>query len=215
MVGLPDLARDALAQLERSRPCRSTTAREFLAFGQPAGLTPRLDDHVNDAETALPAVDDADLLPPMNCRQLTLDFRPSPRSDRAQRQPDATAMRNQARSWAAHRSASAACGTQSWEDDLIMTGVRSFDVKAYDNSLAATPTWAGATTCALYACRTRSYSVHHERYCDDPDRRSRLLYWQPGRSGHHAVYPPVDGQQPRLRLHQLHLRARRADPAPD
>ena len=25
----------------------------------------------------------------------------------------------------------------SWEDDLIMTGVRSFDIKAYDNSLAA------------------------------------------------------------------------------
>ena len=25
--------------------------------------------------------------------------------------------------------------SQSWEDDLIMTGVRSFDVKAYDNSL--------------------------------------------------------------------------------
>src|SRR5208282_2130535 len=24
----------------------------------------------------------------------------------------------------------------SWEDDLIMTGVRSFDIKAYDNSLA-------------------------------------------------------------------------------
>ena len=27
--------------------------------------------------------------------------------------------------------------SQSWEDDLIMTGVRSFDIKAYDNSLAA------------------------------------------------------------------------------
>ena len=26
--------------------------------------------------------------------------------------------------------------SQSWEDDLIMTGVRSFDVKAYDNALA-------------------------------------------------------------------------------
>ena len=25
---------------------------------------------------------------------------------------------------------------QCWEDDLIMTGVRSFDVKAYDNSFA-------------------------------------------------------------------------------
>ena len=25
--------------------------------------------------------------------------------------------------------------SQSWEDDLIMTGVRSFDIKAYDNSL--------------------------------------------------------------------------------
>ena len=24
----------------------------------------------------------------------------------------------------------------SWEDDLVMTGVRSFDIKAYDNSLA-------------------------------------------------------------------------------
>ena len=26
--------------------------------------------------------------------------------------------------------------TSSWEDDLIMTGVRSFDVKAYDNAYA-------------------------------------------------------------------------------
>ena len=26
-------------------------------------------------------------------------------------------------------------GNLSWEDDLIMTGVRSFDVKAYDNAL--------------------------------------------------------------------------------
>jgi type II secretory pathway pseudopilin PulG len=32
---------------------------------------------------------------------------------------------------------SALWGTLSWEDDLIMTNVRSFDVKAYDNSLAA------------------------------------------------------------------------------
>ena len=30
----------------------------------------------------------------------------------------------------------AALWSQSWEDDLIMTGVRSFDIKAYDNSLA-------------------------------------------------------------------------------
>ena len=27
--------------------------------------------------------------------------------------------------------------SQSWEDDLIMTGVRSFDIKAYDDSLSA------------------------------------------------------------------------------
>jgi hypothetical protein len=32
---------------------------------------------------------------------------------------------------------SALWGALSWEDDLIMTNVRSFDVKAYDNSLAA------------------------------------------------------------------------------
>jgi prepilin-type N-terminal cleavage/methylation domain-containing protein len=34
-------------------------------------------------------------------------------------------------------AASALWGILSWEDDLIMTNVRSFDVKAYDNSLGA------------------------------------------------------------------------------
>ena len=34
-------------------------------------------------------------------------------------------------------AASSTLWSQSWEDDLIMTGVRSFDIKAYDNSLAA------------------------------------------------------------------------------
>ena len=28
-------------------------------------------------------------------------------------------------------------GVYGWEDDLVMTGVRSFDIKAYDNALAA------------------------------------------------------------------------------
>jgi prepilin-type N-terminal cleavage/methylation domain-containing protein len=34
-------------------------------------------------------------------------------------------------------AASSTLWSQSWEDDLIMTGVRSFDIKAYDNSLSA------------------------------------------------------------------------------
>ena len=38
-------------------------------------------------------------------------------------------------------------GPISWEDDLVMTNVRSFDIKAYDNSRwRPTSTWVGATT---------------------------------------------------------------------
>ena len=49
--------------------------------------------------------------------------------------------------FAAGEQPAASVARVSWEDDLIMTGVRSFDIKAYDNALATTPTWAGATTC--------------------------------------------------------------------
>ena len=53
LVGLPDLARDALARPGPTPPCRSTCNR-----AQPIGLTPR-------STATLPVTNDRDLLPPM------------------------------------------------------------------------------------------------------------------------------------------------------
>ena len=50
----------------------------------------------------------------------------------------------------------------SWEDDLIMTGVRSFDVKAYDNSLAGYADLGWGDDLRLYASdRTCTGSFRH------------------------------------------------------
>ncbi len=65
--------------------------------------------------------------------------------------------------------------TQSWEDDLIMTGVRSFDVKAYDNALAG------------YADLGWGDDVRTSGYTGTP-----FLAGNPDYSGNNTpVYPPL------------------------
>jgi hypothetical protein len=98
-----------------------------LNQAQPTGLTWR-------STAMLPVTNDANLLPPMRVPSPYLaDF------SFIRRKPDLYSD-----GWGAGSSFWAGTGvtidplwSQSWEDDLIMTGVRSFDIKAYDNSLAA------------------------------------------------------------------------------
>ncbi len=87
-----------------------------LAAGQPAGLASR----VNDANVS-PPTDLAQFLPAMTSppRIIPQLFNDSFGSS--------SVFLNNLTLW----------NLYSWEDDLIMTGVRSFDIKAYDNSLAA------------------------------------------------------------------------------
>ena len=109
----------------------------FTNFSQPPGLVPRFPNNSGNTASGLDgASDDGNLLPPMAqpsknwpggdvfsfMRQIS-----QPYSDRL---GDAStfmggATVTQFNMW-----------QSSWEDDLIMTGVRSFDVKAYDNSSA-------------------------------------------------------------------------------
>ena len=102
-----------------------------LGFAQPAGLTPR-------ATNATSVADDADLLPPMAMQNTAF---PIPFTlIRRNSQPfcdgfgETSAFMGGAVGGVT--VGQAALWSQSWEDDLVMTGVRSFDVKAYDNSLA-------------------------------------------------------------------------------
>ena len=116
------------------------TWRETLSFGwadptvqlnlnqaQPTGLTWR-------STATLPVTSDANLLPPMRAPSPYLaDF------SFIRRKPDLFSDGWGALSsfWAGTAVTIDPLWSQSWEDDLIMTGVRSFDIKAYDNSLAA------------------------------------------------------------------------------
>ena len=108
-------------------------------FGQPAGLSPRSASFNATASGNIGVADDANLLPPMK--------QPAnwPAAD------DFTVIRRTQQMFSdGLGDTSAFMGvvpgnpptigqlgmwSLSWEDDLIMTGVRSFDVKAYDNSL--------------------------------------------------------------------------------
>jgi type II secretory pathway component PulJ len=85
---------------------------------QPNGLTPR-------PANVVPVKDDSDLLPAMTAVwRITPQLFTDGSGDKNIFFPPATTTLPGL--WA-----------QSWEDDLIMTGVRSFDVKAYDNALAS------------------------------------------------------------------------------
>ena len=59
----------------------------------------------------------------------------------------------------------------SWEDDLIMTGVRSFDVKAYDNAFAGYADLGWGDDLRLYL----PYSNIPSYLYSAIPRRSRLL----------------------------------------
>jgi type II secretory pathway component PulJ len=91
----------------------------FSNIAQPLGLTPRtlLDGGITHANGYLQAANDNNLLPPMNAA-----WRVNP-----QLYTDGWGGVN----WFPNPLL---WSTASWEDDLIMTNVRSFDVKAYDNA---------------------------------------------------------------------------------
>ncbi len=82
------------------------------AIGQPRGLVPR-------SSAVLPIIDDGNTLPPM-----TTVWRLKPQLD-----TDGIGVNN-----VFFPPNTALWNNLSWEDDLIMTNVRSFDVKALDNS---------------------------------------------------------------------------------
>jgi len=102
-------------------PVNGAPAPYNLAAGQPAGLAARL----NDAN-ANPPIDLAQFLPAMTATTAG-GFRVVP-------QPYNDGFGSITGFFAA---SSPLWSLYSWEDDLVMTGVRSFDIKAYDNSLAA------------------------------------------------------------------------------
>ena len=108
----------------------------FAGFGQPAGLTPRSTSFAKTA-SGLPGVDDdADLLPPM-AKPGSFPTGDSFSLIRRTPQPFCDGLGDQSAFMGGATFGQAALWSQTWEDDLIMTGVRSFDVKAYDNSIAA------------------------------------------------------------------------------
>jgi hypothetical protein len=99
------------------------------AFGQPNGLSPR-------PANTVPVNDNADLLPPMAqpaAWPAAIDFTTIRRNP----QPFSDGWGLQSAFMGGNTVGQSSMWAQSWEDDLIMTGVRSFDVKAYDNSLGA------------------------------------------------------------------------------
>ena len=100
----------------------------FGNFGQPAGLTPRV-------ANANPT-DDADLLPPMGTLLLPAGFNYTALRQNAQ-QPDCDGYGETSAFMGGSTFKQQNLWAASWEDDLIMTGVRSFDIKAYDNALGA------------------------------------------------------------------------------
>ena len=100
------------------------TVQLNLNQAQPIGLTQR-------STATLPVTNDHDLLPPMRVpNPYKADF------SFIRRKPDLYSDGWGAASnfWAGTAVAIDPLWSVSWEDDLIMTGVRSFDIKAYDNS---------------------------------------------------------------------------------
>jgi hypothetical protein len=99
----------------------------LLPHTQPAGLSPR------SSLPPLPVADDANLLPPMATPLgYSADF------SFIRRKPDnyADGLGSLSAFWAGTAPPNNVdpLWSQSWEDDLIMTNVRSFDIKAYDDS---------------------------------------------------------------------------------
>ena len=94
---------------------------------------------------------------------------------------------------------------QSWEDDLILTGVRSFDVKAYDDALAnyADLGWGDDLRLYLPYVNARGRPSSQARRRASPARRCP---W-PGRRSIQSDHADLQ--------HPQHVRARGADAAAD
>ena len=133
LVGLPDLARDALAVLDRPHLAGEHEPQPAVRPGLPAGRTSTVGEH--------------GAVPPRHDGR-TYRNTPQPYNDGLPDNPHPTAS---SRSPAApvHRSGVSELGRRPDHD-----GRASFDIKAYDNAWPATPTWAGETTCGLPAGST-------------------------------------------------------------
>jgi hypothetical protein len=106
------------------------------AFGQPNGLTPR-------PASVAPVNPDTQLLPWMSTPGTISQGGPLPNGfdySIIRRTPqlfsDAVAYRANMSVFLSNGGAVDPAWLVSWEDDLVMTNVRSFDVKAYDNAFA-------------------------------------------------------------------------------
>jgi type II secretory pathway pseudopilin PulG len=111
-------------------------------LSQPAGLVPR-------PANTLAVADDQNLLPPMN----TPHSFPSGLSFALFRRTSelfCDSLGGSSLFWGGQNVNEASLWTSSWEDDLIMTGVRSFDVKAYDNAYAGYADLGWADDLRLY-----------------------------------------------------------------
>jgi hypothetical protein len=107
------------------------TVQVNLAHAQPNGLVARSAGFFGPGQPIDPT--DANLLPPMiQPGTFTGDF------TLIRQNPDgySDGLGVNSAFWGGNTVAQAPLWAVSWEDDLIMTGVRSFDIKAYDNSLS-------------------------------------------------------------------------------
>jgi prepilin-type N-terminal cleavage/methylation domain-containing protein len=109
----------------------------FGNFGQPAGLTlVPANNVVPTGNVGVTDIGNADLLPPMAIPATW----PATGDDfsliRRTSQPFSDGVGGWSAFMGGQTVSQYGMWSLSWEDDLIMTGVRSFDIKAYDNSLA-------------------------------------------------------------------------------
>ena len=114
---------------------RNRRAMRPAAFGQPNGLTPRL-------QTVVPVAEDNQLLPWMGVPLTTAQAGSFPAAydfSIIRRNPqlfsDAQGYHTTMSIFLGVNGAIDPVWTVSFEDDLVMTNVRSFDVKAYDSVL--------------------------------------------------------------------------------
>ena len=132
MVGVPDLARNAVGEL--ADPTRQVNDNiDFGNFGQPNGLTPR-------PASVAPIVPDNQLLPWMGTPLTAAQGGAFPNNydfSIIRRTPQlfSDALSDHVMSlFLTNGGGVDPVWSVSWEDDLVMTNVRSFDVKAYDNA---------------------------------------------------------------------------------
>ena len=98
----------------------------------------------------------------------------------------------------------------SWEDDLIMTNVRSFDVKAYDNAFARLRrSGLGGRSSSLAAVSAMTQSYLSAGHADHSAGTWRLAV----DAALITVWPPLVGRRRRVRHARPDVRARGADAA--